>query len=195
MKTELQKATIPVLWNDPSYQRLRLRHFIFLEESKMKKSLSLILVLTIFFSMCVPAAAFSAQVSAQNLTVDGVGVVCEKYNIDGSNYFKLRDLAQLLNGTGSQFDVGWDAGAGVVSITTNSPYTTPNGHELEVGADNSASAQPSTQTIMIDGVVRTDLTVYNIGGSNFFKLREMGDALGFDVDYDAGTDTAVVKSR
>ena len=47
---------------------------------------------------------------------------------------------------------------------------------------------------MIDGVVRTDLTVYNIGGSNFFKLREMGDALGFAVDYDAETNTASVAS-
>ena len=48
---------------------------------------------------------------------------------------------------------------------------------------------------MIDGAVRSDLAVYNIGGSNFFKLREMGSALGFDVDYDKGTDTAIVLSR
>ena len=161
----------------------------------MKRSLALALILALFLSLSVPALAFTAQRSAQNLSVDGQTVACEKYNIDGSNYFKLRDLAQLLNGTGSQFDVGWDEANGVVSVTTQHAYTTPNGHELEVGADKSATAQPSVQTIMIDGAVRRDLTVYNIGGSNFFKLREMGYALGFDVDYDPGTNTAIVRSR
>ncbi len=159
------------------------------------KKLALILVLLLSFSLASPAFAFSAQLSAQNLSVNGNTVQCEKYNIDGSNYFKLRDLAQLLNGTGSQFDVGWDAAAGVVSITTNHAYTTPNGTELVVGEDQSATAQVSAQTIMIDGVVRTDLTVYNIGGSNFFKLREMGEALGFDVDYNGDTNTAIVISK
>ncbi len=161
----------------------------------MKKAIAFALALVLALGVSIPALAFSAQMSAQNLSVDGRSVACEKYNIDGSNYFKLRDLAQLLHGTGSQFDVGWDETNKVVSVATGRAYTTPNGHELETGADNSASAQPSNQTIMIDGAVRSDLTVYNIGGSNFFKLREMGDALGFDVGYDQPTNTAIVKSR
>ena len=160
----------------------------------MKKLTVLILTLALLVSLSAPAFAFKAVRSAQNLTVDGKSVACDKYNIDGSNYFKLRDLAQLLNGTGSQFDVGWDDVNKVVSITTKHAYTTPNGHELEIGDDLSASTVVSSQTIMIDGVVRTDLTVYNIGGSNFFKLREMGDALGFYVDYDKETNTAIVVS-
>ena len=132
--------------------------------------------------------------SPQKLAVNGINQTVEKYNIDGSNYFKLRDLAKLLDGTGSQFDVGWDGDKGVVSITTNHAYTTPNGTELVVGADQSATAVTSSQTIMIDGVIRSDLTVYNIGGSNFFKLRDLGDALGFIVDYVSETNTATVTS-
>ena len=141
-----------------------------------------------------PAPAPKVVLSPQKLTVDGIPVNCMKYNIDGSNYFKLRDLAQLLNGTGSQFDVGWDAVNKIVSITTNHAYTTPDGHELELGADQSATAVRSPQTITINGAVRSDLSVFNIGGSNFFKLRELGDALGFDVDYDQSTNTAIVMS-
>jgi hypothetical protein len=160
----------------------------------MKKLFALILVLALSFALCAPAAAFSAQLSAQGLIVDGKPVDCEKYNIDGSNYFKLRDLAMLLSGTGSQFDVGWDSAGGVVSITTKHAYTAPNGHELEVGADNSASARISPQTILIDGVLQSGLTVYNIGDSNFFKLRELGEKLGFGVDYDQETNTAIITS-
>ena len=133
--------------------------------------------------------------SPQRLTVNGAAVDCAKYNINGSNFFKLRDLAALLNGTARQFDVGWDGAQGVVTVTTGTGYATPDGHELELGADMSASAVPSAQSIVIDGALRTDLTVYNIGGSNFFKLRDLGTALGFGVDYDPATDTAIVTSE
>ena len=161
----------------------------------MKKSIVFALVLALLLALAAPAFAFAIERSAQNLTVDGKAVVCDKYNIDGNNYFKLRDLAKLLNGTGSQFDVSWDADQQLVSITTKHPYTMPTGSELVVGEDKSATAVLSSQTIMIDGTVRRDLTVYNIGGSNFFKLRELGDALGFDVDYDPDSNTAIVASR
>ena len=105
-----------------------------------------------------------------------------------------RDLGYMLNGTGSQFAVGWDGATGTVTVTAGKPYE-PNGSELAVGADLSDQAVRSAQTIVINGVVRGDLAVYNIGGHNFFKLRDLGDALGFDVDYDQSTNTAVVKSR
>ena len=36
---------------------------------------------------------------------------------------------------------------------------------------------------------------YNIDGSNYFKLRDLGDALGFTVDYDADSNTAIVLSK
>ncbi len=138
--------------------------------------------------------SFGACVSAQNLTVDGATKNVEKYNILGSNYFKLRDIAMLLNGTPAQFSVGWDEAGGVVSITPGAPYA-PVGGELTVGADKSVSAVPSAQTVKIDGWTRSDLTVFNLEGNNFFKLRDLGAALGFLVSYDAATNTAVVSSQ
>ena len=133
------------------------------------------------------------MLSPQNLTVDGKAAACEKYNIDDRNYFKLRDLASLLSGTGSQFEVGYDAATATVSITTGQAYT-PVGTELAEGVDNSASTQPSSQTILINGEKHGELTVYNIGGSNFFQLRELGAMLGFEVDFDQNTNTAIVLS-
>lgn len=154
----------------------------------------LLLTLVLAMSVLPSALAADAVLSPQKLTVDGVGVDCEKYNIDGSNYFKLRDLAYVLNGTSSQFGVGYDEATSTVSITTGADYT-PVGTELVTGVDNSSTAQSSGQAILIDGVRHGDLTVYNIGGNNFFQLRELGDALGFDVDYDTATNTAIVRSR
>ncbi len=159
----------------------------------VKKTIAFLLTLILILSLGSPALAFSVRLSAQNLTVDGNAVECEKYNIDGSNYFKLRDIAYVLNGTGSQFSVGWDSGTKTVSIVTGEEYV-PDGSELILSGDKSETAVESSQTIQINGEIRSDLTVYNIGGSNFFKLRDLGDALGFEVDYDKETNTAIVRS-
>ena len=134
-----------------------------------------------------------AVLSPQTLTVDGKAVECEKYNIGGRNYFKLRDLAQLLNGTGSQFGVDFDEATSTVSITTGEAYQSI-GTELATGVDNSASARPTGQSILIDGAAHEELTVYNVGGSNFFQLRELGNLLGFEVDFDEASNTAIVRS-
>ena len=134
-----------------------------------------------------------AVLSPQKLTVDGKAVDCEKYNIGGSNYFKLRDLASLLSGTGSQFGVDFDEAAATVRITTGAAYE-PIGTELAAGVDNSSTAQPSSQSVTIDGTAHGELTVYNIGGSNFFQLRELGSILGFEVDFDEASNTAIVRS-
>ena len=134
---------------------------------------------------------FGACVSAQKLIVDGREIACEKYNILGSNYFRLRDVAALLNGTPAQFSVGWDGETGVVSIVPGAPYAPEEG-DLRIGADKSASAQPSGQTVTIDGFERRDLTAFNLEGNNFFRLRDLGEALGFAVDYDAAANAAIV---
>jgi len=165
------------------------------EGYRMKKA-SIVFLSSLALCLALSATAQAANVvsSSQQLTVDGVEVACEKYNIDGSNYFKLRDLAYVLNGSGSSFQVGWDAEKQLVSITTGKDYTEAGG-ELGLGADKSASAQSSGQTVQVNGAARADLSVYNIGGNNFFKLRDLGEALGFEVGYDASTNTAVVTSE
>ena len=161
-----------------------------------KRTLSILLVLVLLLTL-VPlgAAAADVQVSRQGLRVDGKVIQCEKYNIDGSNYFKLRDLAILVNDTGSQFSVGYDEVKRCISVTTGEKYV-PNGTELDLSkGDQSATAVVSTQPLIIDGVERSDIQAYNIGGSNYFKLRDLASALGFAVDYDQPSNSAVVISH
>ena len=162
----------------------------------MKKTISFCLILLMLNSLFpAEASGTGAKLSRQNLRVDGKVVACEKYNIGGNNYFKLRDIALMLNGTGSQFSVGWDPVRKEVSIVTGEAYV-PNGSEMDLsGGDKSASAVPSSQTILLNGEACSDLAAYNIGNNNFFKLRDLGDALGFFVDYDKPSNTAVIISR
>lgn len=132
--------------------------------------------------------------SLQNLDVNGKSVKCEAYNIDGSNYFKLRDVAKLLDGTSSQFQVEWDANTSTIKVTTGAPYTA-DGNELILGEDHSGSAVISSQSIIIDETKVSDLSVYNIAGRNFFKIRDLGSYLNFDVGFDGNTNTVMIHSR
>ena len=130
----------------------------------------------------------------QALQVNGEAVTgAQVYNINGSNYFKLRDVAALLNGTGSQFALEYDAAARQIVLTTGEAYT-PDGSELTAGEDQSATAVRSSQSLTIDGE-SASLTAYNIGGNNYFMLRDLGEALGFEVDYDAATRTMIINSK
>ena len=166
-----------------------------MKRSTAKTILALVLVVVLTLALGAPALAAKTVLSKQSLTVNGQAVDCQKYNIDGNNYFKLRDLAKLLDGTTSQFDVSYDQAADAIVITTDHAYTTPDGSELKTGEDKSATARVSRQSVIIDGEENADLTVYNIGGNNYFQLRELGKILHFYVHYDEATNTAVVDEQ
>ena len=65
------------------------------------------------------AAAYAAGAIAERGTntiyVDGQEVRLETYNIDGSNYVKLRDVGKAVG-----FNVYWD---GKVQVVSGTPYT------------------------------------------------------------------------
>jgi len=143
--------------------------------------------------LCVYGAAPKAVLTEQKLTVNGAAKQAEIYNIDGSNYFKLRDVAALLTGTPSQFSVGYDSARNTVTVRTGSAYT-PQAGDLQTGTDRSETAVVSAQRVEINGRA-ADLTAYNIGGNNFFKLRELGAALNFTVGYEEATRTITIHSR
>lgn len=165
----------------------------------MKKGIALLLAFVLCFTLGTAALAAEEQedaiiLSVQSLKVDGILVECEKYNINGYNYFKLRDIAYLLNGTGSQFSVEWVAEKNTAEIVTGRAYL-PVGGELALTGDHSETAVKSPQTIVLNGKKVDTLSVYNINNNNYFKLRDLAAALGFSAEYDEATWTMLVTSK
>ncbi|MBO4330501.1 MAG: metallophosphoesterase, partial [Oscillospiraceae bacterium] len=64
----------------------------------------------------------SCIVSNQAVTLDGEEVEIDHYNVNGNNYFKLRDLACILSGTAYQYGVDYDSEARTVILTTGESY-------------------------------------------------------------------------
>lgn len=130
--------------------------------------------------------------SKQNVRCDGEAVDLEIYNIDGYNYFKLRDLAALLRDTEAKFGVSFDAETFCVSASRGGDYELQEG-DLQTGLNRAESCVSSTWTLTVDGQL-VAVSVYNIGGNNFFKLADLGAALGFGVSYDEASNTAEISS-
>lgn len=88
----------------------------------MKKILYLLIGLALGFALGSPAAQAIEGILAQRCTspilLNGAPVEIEAYNINGHNYFKLRDIGKAVG-----FNVYWKSEDGTVQIETNRPYT------------------------------------------------------------------------
>ncbi len=130
--------------------------------------------------------------SGQAVTLNGRPVNLQGYTLKAANggdvtYVKLRDIAALLEDTGAKFNVDWRGGA--IYVDTGKAYTTKNGTELKAiqGTDgsyrwNTAPVLFDGETRALEGIVITDAAG---GGHTFFKLRDLGAALDFTVDWSA----------
>jgi alpha-tubulin suppressor-like RCC1 family protein len=147
-------------------------------------------IITAFLAAAVTLILFSAVSAAEaaptssTVIVNGKEITFDAYFIDGYNYFKLRDLAYVLNGTQKQFDVRYDDLSNAIILTSQKTYTVAGG-EMTAGGAAAKTPVPTAQKIYLDGA-EVVFTAYNIGGSNYFKLRDIGEAFDFGVDYDGG---------
>ena len=131
-----------------------------------------------------PGNGFSKNSVAKTQTIclDSRKYNTVAYNIDDNNYFKLRDIAQILNGTIKTFDVKYDGATNSIDMLSFYDYTSVGG-ELTPGDDVTRTAFSSSAFLTLDGVP-IKATCYNIDGNNYFKLRDITDALDCRVEWD-----------
>jgi len=137
-----------------------------------------------------PTAPQKATPSAATVFINNEQVSFDAYNISGTNYFKLRDLAFALSGSAKQFDVAFDSAANAISLIPNNPYTVAGG-EMAAGDGQTKNATPTASKILLDGK-EVSFEAYNIGGNNYFKLRDVGSTFDFATDWDAGAGAIMI---
>lgn len=129
----------------------------------------------------------SATLSEANLCIDGESVKVSGYTVNNSNYFKIRDIAMLLRNTNKRFNVSWDSARSAIIITPGADYQAIGG---ELSSENltDINVVESDTPIFVNNR-QTALTAYNINGSSYFKIRDIGDAVGFGIEWDGSTQT------
>lgn len=134
-----------------------------------------------------PSETVIAVPTNDKLTCNGVSQNPTIYKINGGNYFKIRDLAAILNGTEKQFSVGYDSTRNAVTISNKrgTGYTKLDTDLAGPPAGGEKVAVRSHDTIYMNGV-EIEVEAYKIDGSNYFKLRDLGLRLNFYVSWEQG---------
>lgn len=130
-----------------------------------------------------------AYASTQDVLIDDTTVKLEAYALkdalgNSTNYVKVRDVAVYLDNTAAQFNVGWD---GAVNIETGAIYSSKNGQENHTPYVGNQPYHPNTADTKVNGkVVALDSFIIVDGngkGSTYYKLRDLGQALNFNVGW------------
>lgn len=156
----------------------------------------------------LPTLAKTCTPTSATVLVDGEEVAFDAYEIEGNNYFKLRDIAMVLNGTDAQFGVTYNEDTQTITTVSGQSYTAVGG-ELTPGDGEVKSAFPSSdylstaratydedgnETISYSYSSYMAPVAYNINNNNYYQLRGLGQQLGFNVTWDEANQTIVVDS-
>ena len=131
-----------------------------------------------------------AKPTSAKVLVNGAVTTFDAYEINGNNYFKLRDVAHVLSGTEKQFEVTWDGAKSAINLIPNQAYTDVGG-EMMAGSGKQQTAKLSTDTVYLNGK-QVELTAYTINGNNYFKLRDLGNTFDFAVTWDGASQTIAI---
>lgn len=126
----------------------------------------------------------TASPSTQIVNVDGKPVEFAMYALNGgsTNYIRVRDLAAVLSGTSAQFNVDWNGNVTLTSKTRydgptdKAPFTTPMAYTDYTTPTYVDGKAVDLEAIQIE---------YNGGGFTYYKLRDLAQALNFNVGWSA----------
>lgn len=134
----------------------------------------------------IPATG-TAVSSEQTVRLDGKDATFYCYALvspDGAmtNYVRIRDLAEVLNGTAAQFDVGWDGKQ--IEITSDSAYKPIGGEGARLFSGDQRYQSRSDKPLSFNGqsICLTSIDIQN--GNTYYKLRDLGQLLNFNVSWD-----------
>lgn len=161
----------------------------------MKKRMKTTVVCAAAMMVCmaVPASAANEIIATptrdmgQSVYVDDTRVYPTGYNIEGNNYFKLRDIGALVG-----FGVEWDSATQTVEINTARKASSTTGITDE--AVEGAVARVTDQRIAVDGIY-ANMKAYQINGNNYVKLRDIAFQVNFGVDFDNATNRVIISPK
>jgi len=167
------------------------------------KILAMALAIALMAGLMIPLSAFAKSGDAATVTanpttqslaayrnatsdqwdwVSGMPIyaITQPGNANGNNYFKLRDLANLID-----FAVEWRSETpNAMYIYTNKHY---DGSQVSTAAATaSKTATLSAMDIYINDtkVSANDLSIYMIDNNNYFQVRQLASLINFGCRYD-----------
>lgn len=164
----------------------------------MKKKISLLLAILMLVTFIPTSFAerktTEARKSNQRIALDGEEVKVGSYLVEDYNYIKLRDVAAILKGTSSQFNVGRTIeDKSILVIDPTSSYDILDSDLQEITKEK-AKASLGITKVEIRGEIK-ELKTALIDGFNYVQLRDIAKLVGFEVKYNAKNKTIVIETE
>lgn len=134
----------------------------------------------------------TATNSNAKMIVDGNEVEVYGYTVNDSNYYKIRDIAMVLRTTPVRFDIAWDESLSAIAISRGRKYTIVGG-ELSEESGTALNVSENSAPVYVDGE-EVELLSYNINGNTYVKIRDIGDMVGFNVDWDGEAQAIIINT-
>jgi len=189
-------------WNVTAKTPSGNHHYII--SAQKKRTMNGVAGVTTSKIMTSPSRVQAAPTTSK-VIVDGREVCFDAYMINGNNYFKLRDIAQAVTGTASSFDVAWypdfstwsalpggGTSKGAIELITEKEYV-PVGGELCAGVPGAVTAVENFSSTFVDAS-GVDAMSYTIRDNNYYKLRDIGKALDFEVLWDGANNCIIINT-
>lgn len=169
---------------------------LFMEGKQMKRFILIMFILGMtltFPPMPVHAAGNMALPTSSEIYINGERISLTAYNINGNNYFKLRDLAYIINETEKKFSIGWSNESAAITLKTGEAYAKVGG-ELLVNANNVNKTATSASAKLFCNDVYLLYNAYNIDGNNYFKLRDILQIMDIGVTWDGSLNSISINT-
>ncbi len=134
-----------------------------------------------------PAEIPQALPTAGTILVNGQATSFDAHSINDNNYFKLRDLAEVLKGDGKGFAIAWDGEKQAINMVTGGDYESV-GTELAQGDGQAKGFTENSATILLDGA-EVSMEAYIINDNTYFKLRDVCQLFDIGVTWNGDTQT------
>lgn len=128
----------------------------------------------------------------QEVVFDGHSKMMQCYNIDGYNYFRLRDMAQEvtdhIDKQRHHFGISYDTEEKSINILRTYDYEPITGiKEYLISTEKKDAVLANTQLKVNGAKLPIDyMKGYIVDGYTFYKLRDLADLLGLDVEWCEG---------
>ncbi len=169
----------------------------------MKRFFAMVLAMcmmgTTTYAAELPAKYVTAKPAVQEVTLDGHSEMMQCYNINGYNYFRLRDVAQVVTehiaDPYHHFNVGYNKERNFVSIDMQEEYVPVEGSKTYViGTEEKQGVLSDSQIFVTSWYDAQGMYGYVIDGYTFYKLRELAKVLEMDVNWNEEAKTIEVAS-
>ena len=138
-----------------------------------------------------------ATPSSAKLKVDGKYYTLDSYTIEGNNYFKVRDIAQLMVGTSKEASVQGDAsgvriGLSIDPVVDDDVYVSTGSELKRTNLKPTIATRQITENYSRNVIGRFVSYTYTFDGYKYFPIRELGYLFDFDVQWDNAEKTIVI---